>query len=346
MKNKIGALSFGGVLNNRLSIEVTTRCNIDCTHCFARAGVSKTSSLPLEVAKRIIAEGYHIGYRHLHITGGEPLIWDELFEALDYAFFLGYQTVFLNTNGTLLTNHFSGKLAAYGGVSVSVSLEGSEALHDYMRGKDSYTAALQGIEKAIDDDIPLSIFTTACKSLLPELPNFADKLYMKFPRIKELVLIQLISPKNDYFPLSDELLEPEDLLQLIDTVSLLNLLGLRTRFLNNPLVCVAAKLLRILWVPHSEPLFSEGSMIVMANRDMRLSHSSRGNFGKYELGMIENVLASDGYRNAVAPDGKTCPLCKYFELCKESGMVRPSEGFWNTQSDVLYCQKVLDSAVA
>jgi MoaA/NifB/PqqE/SkfB family radical SAM enzyme len=343
MKGNFEAEIYPGVTEERLGIEVTTRCNMDCSHCFARAGISEPSSLSLECVKEIMAEGYEVGYRHLHITGGEPLLWKDLLEALDYAFDTKYQSVFLNTNGTLLTEDVSRKLSTYKDLSISVSLEGTETLHNYLRGKGSYTQTVQGIEKALEAGIELSIFTTACKSLIPGLPHFVRDLYKKFPGIEDLTLIQLIPVTNGVFTLSEELLEPEDFLQLLKMVSLLNILGHTTRFLDNPLTYVASKLLKIMWVLRSKPLVSEGCLMVMANRDIGLSHSSRDSFGKYELGMIEKVLVSDGYRKAVAPDEKTCPSCNYVKLCTENGMDRPSELYWDIQSEVLYCQRVLDS---
>ncbi len=83
-------------------------------------------------------------------------------------------------------------------------------------------------------------------------------------------------------------------------------------------------------------------MIIMANRKISLSHSSRDSFGKYEPGMIQRVLASDEYRKAVAPDEKTCPLCKYAELCMGNGMIRPSEWYWDIHPNLPYCKTVLD----
>jgi MoaA/NifB/PqqE/SkfB family radical SAM enzyme len=330
------------IVQERLSIEVTTRCNIDCSHCFARVGISESSSLSLGVAKEIIAEGYHLGYRHLHITGGEPLIWKDLFAALDYAYDVGHQTVFLNTNGTLFSADLTSRLAAYNGLTVSVSLEGGEALHENLRGQGSYLRTVHGIQKALDAGVDLAIFSIACKSLLSKLPRFADDLYKKFPAVSYLTLLQLVPVANGVFALSDELLEPEDLLKLIEMVSLLNLLGLKTRLLYNPLAYVASKLLKFYWIPQSPPLYSEGSIIIMANRDIGLSHSSRKSFGKYDSGMIGKVLTSDAYRKAIAPDEKTCPSCKYTEFCMENGMGRPSESYWDIQSDGHFCQDVLD----
>jgi MoaA/NifB/PqqE/SkfB family radical SAM enzyme len=334
---------YPGIIEERLGIEVTTRCNINCTHCFAFSGISETASLPFELVEAIVVEGYSTGYRQLHITGGEPLLWEGLFAVLDYAFDIGYQTVFLNTNGTLLSQETASRLKAYDGLWLSVSLDGPETLHESLRGKGFYKQTVAGIERALDKGIALTVFTTAGKSLLSVLHHFADDIYKKFPDIAYLMLIQLIPPLDGSFALSEELLAPEDFLQLVDSVSFLNLLGHRTCLLNNPLACAAAKLLDILWVPRSSPLYAEGSMIVMANRDIRLSHSSRYSFGKYKFGMIKETLGSDGYRKAVAADEKTCPSCKYSEICMENGMVRPPEWRFDPY-DVLYCQEVLDHA--
>ena len=94
---------------DRLSIEVTTRCNSSCSHCFVRARGPRRLSLAPDLVQTMVREGYETGYRHLHLTGGEPLLWDGLLGIFDYAFALGYQTAFLNTNGTLLTGKVSRK---------------------------------------------------------------------------------------------------------------------------------------------------------------------------------------------------------------------------------------------
>jgi len=331
-----------GVSEESISIEVTTHCNSACLHCFARAGISKHSSLSLDLAKEIIADAYNTGYRHLHITGGEPLLWEGLFEALDHAFGMGYKKVLINTNGTLLTEDVSSRLAAYDGISISVSLEGPEALHAPLRGQGSYRRTVGGIEKVLDAGMDLIIFTIARKGLLPGLPHFADDLYNKFANIKYLTLIQLINVRDDRFSLSEELLDPESFIQMVQTISLLNLCGLRTIVKNNQLVNVVSKLIEMPWIPEVQPLYRERRMIIMANRNIGLSHSSRGSFGKYQPGMIEKILASKEYQRRVAPDVTTCPLCKHAELCSEYGMVRPSEWHMDMSPDVLYCKRVLE----
>ena len=254
MKWKVEKETYSGVSDSRLSIEVTTQCNNVCLHCFARARNSKHYSLSVDLVKEIITEGYNAAYRHLHITGGEPLLWKGLFVTLDHAFDIGYKTVFMNTNGTLLTDDVNNRLGYYDNLAISVSLEGSESLHDRLRGKGSYGQTVRGIEKAFDTGIELAIFTIVLKSFLPKLPYYVDDLYKKFPNISYLTLIQLIRVTHDAFVLSEELLDPEDFLKLVQTVSFLNLNGLKTNVLNDPLVNVVAKVIGMPWIPQSQSL--------------------------------------------------------------------------------------------
>jgi MoaA/NifB/PqqE/SkfB family radical SAM enzyme len=331
-----------GVREESLSIEVTNCCNSNCLHCFARAGMLSRSSLSADLVKEIVAEGYDAGYRHLHITGGEPLLWNGLFETLDYCFDRGYEAAFLNTNGTLLTKNVSRRLAAYDHLSISVSLEGPEPLHDQLRGEGSYRRAVRGIARALEADNNLIVFTIARKGLLPELPHFAESLYRRFPRIGYLTLIQLVRVADIRFALFHELLEPKDFLQLVQTISLLNLYGLHVIVLRNPLVNVVSKLIRMPWIPHAHPLYRDGSMIVMANGNITAVHSSRNSFGRYKAGMIQKILCSDAYRKVVEPDETICPSCNYVDVCRENGMVRPSEGYCDMFPEVPYCKRVLE----
>jgi len=331
-----------GVGQEALDIEVTTRCNGSCLHCFARSGISRSSSLPICLVKEIITEAYHAGYRHLHITGGEPLLWEGLFETVEYAFRSGYKTIFMNTNGTLITEEIGKRLADYGSFSMSVSLDGPEDLHDRIRGKGSYRRVMRGIENALNMRNNLTIFTTVTRRLLPKLPYFVDDLYKEFPTINSLILIQLISIRNDAFPLSRELLAPEDFIRLVRMVALLNVGGLRIIVKKNPLANVVSKLIDMPWIPWVPPLYREGSMIIMANRHIGVVHSNRNSLGSYRPGMIRKVLTSNTYRKMVGPDESTCPLCRYARVCEENGMVRPSEAYRDLYFDTPYCRRVLD----
>lgn len=328
-----------------LSLEVTTACNSRCRHCFVRNAYSKITHLPLHLVKTIINEGHENAYRHLHFTGGEPFLWDPLFPAIDYAFEIGYDSLLINTNGTLLSEMMCKKLSTYPGLKISVSVEGPEALHDRIRGKGAWLNTLKGLERAFTADIDILVFTTVTQRLLSELPRFAEDLYQCFPEMKYLVLIQLIRPDTETFLLEEELLEPTDFRKLVQTVSLLNLYGLKVCIKNQPLAGIVAKAIHMPWIPITMPLYRDRSLMITANGEIRMVHSDGTVLGRYSPGMLSKTHQSDRYQQTIRPDQSICPDCGHSEICAQNGMDRPAPAHFDLHVDSPYCQRVLDQLI-
>ncbi len=329
---------------DRLSIEVTTQCNSSCLHCFVRARGSLRSSLAPEMVQTMVREGYGAGYRRLHLTGGEPLLWEGLMNTLDYAFALGYEAAFLNTNGILLTPAISRRLAGHKGLSLSVSLQGKKRQHDLTRGKGSFDRAQKGINQALNAGLPVHIFSTVGRSMIPDLAGFAEQVFGTYPGIEQLTFIQLIRVPKDVFDLSKEVLRPDDFLKLVRMISLLNLCGLKVDLLNNPLAVVASRILKMPWVPLSPPLYRPGSLLITADLRITLAHSTTDYFGIYKPGILPKIINSDDYFCTVSQDRLTCRSCIYYSLCSKEGMLRPSEWYRDMFPEVPYCQRVLAKA--
>lgn len=325
-----------------LSIEVTTRCNSACGHCFVRAGKTDAVDLTDDLAKSVVSEGRKLGYNNIHFTGGEPLLWEPLLRAVDYALALGYESVFINTNGTLLDRETAGRLAGRGKkLSISISLQGPERLHDAVRGAGSYAVAVRGIEAALDAGLAATVFTTVGMGLVPDLPRFAEFLFSSYPAVRELALIQLVRVHGDVFDLSADLLTPEYFVALVRIVALLNIYGFRVSVLQNPLAVAVARAITMPWVPPAPHLHRAGGVIVMADRSITLAHSTREPLGTYRPGALVEVLASPAYRAAVSADDTTCGACPHFALCRAGGMVRPSERFRDMNEDMPFCKRVM-----
>ena len=303
-----------------LSIEVTTHCNIQCLHCFVNGRNDQKLSLSLDVVRDIIKEGYDLEYRRLHITGGEPLLWSELFEVLDLAFYLGFKSILINTNGILLSKNICAKLANYNSAMITVSLDGPEELHNKIRGEGAYKLTMQGIENAVDAFMEPIIFTTVYKSLLPELSYFAMDLFSKFPTIKYVSLIPLEKADHNGFALTKELLAPDDFVRLNRTLPFLNLAGLKMDILNYPLAGVVSKQLKNPVIQWSSPIDQKRSVIVMANGEIRSSHFNQAFLGWYEPGMLQEVLESNEYKKLFSPNDTICSCCNYSQVCEENGL--------------------------
>ena len=328
-------------IQGHLSLELTTRCNCDCRHCFARAGLSEEATLDPALVETICEEGFHIGYRRLHLTGGEPLLWPDLWDLLEKVFTLGYHSVFLNTNGLLLDRATASRLARYKGLSLSVSLEESREWHDALRGPGTYRCAAEGIACAVAAGVPLRIFTVIGKTLLTRLSAFVDAVAQKFPGIEGLTLIEITGDPAALGDLSRELMAPDDFVRMVRTISVLNLCGFITAVLNDPLVNVAADLMQLPYVPPSGALCRPGKLVIRADRRMTLAHSTRESFGTYSPGALAKVLTGRDYRKAVGPDNVTCPTCRYRLLCRKHGMWQPSIRIVDRELGLPFCQRVL-----
>lgn len=139
-----------------LFLELTLRCNERCIHCGSRCGeTAEAPELSPEQYKKIlddIKRDFDISKIKLDITGGEPLLRKDFFEIMDYANKLGYIWG-MTSNGTLITDDVADRLHKCGMRTISVSIDGTEATHDRLRGrKGAYTSAMNGIDALIRSD--------------------------------------------------------------------------------------------------------------------------------------------------------------------------------------------------
>lgn len=75
--------------------QVTTKCPYQCPQCYMERGKEQ---LPLERAKEVIDVAYSNGAQAIQITGGEPILYDHLFELISYANKFGMYS-FVATSG-------------------------------------------------------------------------------------------------------------------------------------------------------------------------------------------------------------------------------------------------------
>lgn len=151
--------------------EITRSCNLFCAHCRASANSSRFSNeLNTGECFQIIEQILEVGKPILILTGGEPLVREDVFEIAGYAVSRGLRVV-LGTNGTLINKGTASKLKAVPVSRVGVSLDFPVAgLQDNFRGKEgSFTSALTGIANAREAGIEIQINCTVTRLNAPYL---------------------------------------------------------------------------------------------------------------------------------------------------------------------------------
>lgn len=152
---------------------LTRRCNLACAHCYIAAGPteSATGELPTQDCLRIVDEILAVNPSPMLIlSGGEPLLREDLEEIARAASSRG-ATVVVGTNGTgLITSRIEGlKAAGVRGVAVSVdSLRPS--YHDKFRhGRGSLEETQAAVARLREQRLDVVIQTTVTKGNRAEL---------------------------------------------------------------------------------------------------------------------------------------------------------------------------------
>jgi MoaA/NifB/PqqE/SkfB family radical SAM enzyme len=123
-------------------ISVTERCNLSCSGCWiSRGGKKQLSPRQLD---GIISGCKKKGSYFFGVLGGEPLMYDGLFEVLARHPDCYFQ---LFTNGALLTGEAAAMMKKLGNITPLISIEGLEAESAARRGRDdTYRRTMEGVE--------------------------------------------------------------------------------------------------------------------------------------------------------------------------------------------------------
>jgi len=85
-----------------LRMSVTQECNLSCAYCHREGEEAPGKEMSTEKACRILRAFAEWGVSKLKITGGEPLLRDDICEIVSSAKQVGFTEASLTTNGTLL----------------------------------------------------------------------------------------------------------------------------------------------------------------------------------------------------------------------------------------------------
>lgn len=192
--------------------ECTLRCNLSCRHCGSDCRVDpEVADMPLADFLKVLDEEVtpHVKPEEVLIifSGGEVLVRPDLEEAGREVSRRGYPWGMV-TNGLALTEEKLDRLVDAGLRSVSVSLDGFEREHNYIRGNaHSYDKALDAVRMVVrHPKLSYDVITCVTSSMVPKLEAFRDMLVAEGVRSWRLFSIFPVGrAKNDpSLQMSDE----------------------------------------------------------------------------------------------------------------------------------------------
>jgi len=172
--------------------ETTRRCNLACKHCRAVAEDHPyDNELDIKASFKLLEQIKEVGDPIIILTGGEPLLRNDIFDIAAFGTRLGLRMV-MAPNGTLITEENAIKMKDSGIKRISVSLDGSTPeTHDDFRGlNNAFKDSIRGIKIAQKAGIEFQINTVITKTNLDQIPkilNLAENLGAKAHHIFLLV---------------------------------------------------------------------------------------------------------------------------------------------------------------
>ncbi len=182
--------NYGRVVTN-LRIAVTNRCNLRCIYCHREGEKNPGCEMPAERIVEIARAFRDLGVRKVKLTGGEPLLRDDLCEIL--LAMPDFEEVSMTTNGTLLAD-VAHELRECGLDRVNVSLDTlSGEKYEFITGGGRLEDVIAGIEAACDAELtPVKLNVVVMKGIndaeIDDLLAFANS----FNRDGVKVILQLI----------------------------------------------------------------------------------------------------------------------------------------------------------
>ncbi|MBS7620177.1 GTP 3',8-cyclase MoaA [Candidatus Bathyarchaeota archaeon] len=169
-----------GRLVNSLRISLTQRCNFNCFFCHKEGESNPLGEMTVKEIEAIVEASSNLGIRKVKLTGGEPLIRDDVVEIVK-SIAPYVEEVSMTTNGSLLKERAK-KLKKAGLKRVNISLHSTRRdVFWKITGQDLAKEVMEGIKAAIDNRlIPVKLNMVAIRKInseeIPEMIEFSKRI--------------------------------------------------------------------------------------------------------------------------------------------------------------------------
>jgi Fe-coproporphyrin III synthase len=179
-----------------IQIHPTRKCNLACLHCYSSSAPQFKEMLDIEALKRFLEYAFQNGFNNISVSGGEPFLYQNLEELLQFSRSIGYQNT-VASNGMLLQTERNQRILEFIDL-IAVSVDGPPELHDYIRGqKGAYDKMMKGIELLQKLEKPFGLIHTVTPQSWKSLLWLGELAYEKGAKLLQLHPLEMYGRAND-----------------------------------------------------------------------------------------------------------------------------------------------------
>ena len=145
---------------NYLRISVTDRCNLRCSYCMPdeEKHMDMQEILTYEEIYQVAKEAANLGFSHIRLTGGEPLVRKDVDKLISMLRDIeGIENISMTSNGVLLSQ-YAVQLKEAGLDEINISLDAIDPLrYQEITGRDEVHQVLEGINAALGCGLSVKI---------------------------------------------------------------------------------------------------------------------------------------------------------------------------------------------
>ena len=196
--------------------EITLRCDQRCRFCGTRAGKGHPQELSTEEALGVVQQLAEMGTAEVAVHGGEAYLRKDWLEIVAAIVERGMDCTMV-TGGRGFSAELARATKAAGITAVSVSVDGTEATHDELRGiAGSHASARSALQNLADAGVPVGCNTQINRKNFRELDAIADVAISAGAYGWQ---VQLMVPMGRAADADDLWLEPYDILEVMPRIA-------------------------------------------------------------------------------------------------------------------------------
>ena len=178
----------------RIQIELTSSCNLNCSHCYKNANEYQKYLSYNSIEKLLLYSNnafYEIG-----LTGGEPLLHPNFNIIASICYKYSHQLE-LNTNGLLLSQISIDILQLFKYISISLYGLTDEDYNKNTNHKGGYTKLKESCLYLAKNGIPFNLSVIPKKDMLPELESYVKSAILLGAKTLQFGTVNKIGRGND-----------------------------------------------------------------------------------------------------------------------------------------------------